>query len=142
MEQRNPTIRGQVIEWMIDNPGEFTVTRLAGDLALTRRQVLNALHGLKRSGLSDLLHHHGSGLWEYRPAAVRVFAAPAWKYDNALKPTRTVPVGFTGSYRVLAMFGPSEGIIEMLIEGEPVGVFARLELLEGPVIVLEKAAQG
>ena len=56
------TIRENAVQWLIDHPGEFTVNRLAVDLGLERRQALNALHGLKRTGLGAQLQHRGSGV--------------------------------------------------------------------------------
>ena len=95
------TIRERTIEWLIEKEAcdQFTVNQLANDLGLERRQALNSLHGLVRGGLTDQLVRHGSGVWEWCPPQVirRQDGITSYKYDDGLKPTWVMSLGFVGS---------------------------------------------
>lgn len=114
------TIREQVIEWLIDRgPGQFTVTSLGEELELTRRQVLNALHGLANSGLSDQLTRGVSGMWEYHP--------PEILRRQESVPVLALPMGFVDTFKVLGRAGE-----RYLIKSDH-GGFAWLEIIVGPM---------
>ena len=120
------TIRERSVQWLIDNPGDFTVNRLATDLGLERRQALNALHGLKQ-GLGDQLQHHGSGSWSYSPRTVLVLQTDEF---GATGPTTKVPLGWVGRIRVIAREG-NRYLTQVLSEnGRPNG----LHLAVSPVV--------
>ncbi len=120
------TIRERSIQWLMDNPGDFTVNKLATDLSLERRQALNALHGLKQ-GLSDQLQHHGSGSWSYSPRTVVVLQANEFGENG---PTSKVPLGWVGKIRVIAREG-NRYLTQVLGEnGRPNG----LHLAVSPVV--------
>ena len=120
------TIRERSVQWLIDNPGDFTVNRLATDLGLERRQALNALHGLKH-GLGDQLLHHGSGSWSYSPRTVLVVQEDEFEQTG---PTTKVPLGWVGRIRVIAREG-NRYLTQVLDEnGRPNG----LHLAVAPVV--------
>ena len=120
------TIRERSVQWLIDNPGDFTVTRLATELGLERRQALNALHGLKH-GLGDQLLHHGSGSWSYSPRTVLVVQEDEFEQTG---PTTKVPLGWVGRIRVIAREG-NRYLTQVLDEnGRPNG----LHLAVAPVV--------
>ena len=115
-----PTIRERVIEWLIDRgSGRFTVTMLGEELELTRRQTLNALHGLIKTGLSDQLTRGVSGVWEYHP--------PDVLHRQGEAPVIVFPMGFVGTFKVLGRAGD-----RYLIKSDN-GGFAWLEMIVGPM---------
>ncbi len=64
------TIREQVLGYLSDHPHRnISVTTMSEALGLTRRQVMTALHGLKRN-LGDQLGQSGAGHWLYTPPMV------------------------------------------------------------------------
>ena len=129
------TIREQTIVWMIDHgPGQFTVTRLADDLGLTRRQALNALHGLANSGLRTQLTRGPSGTWVYDPPDVirRQDGFPEYVYDDGRKPTVMFPMGFEGKFKVVARAG-NVYLVRGVMEEKLVDVYAWLEPIDGPI---------
>ena len=127
------TIREQTIGWLVEQgPGHYTVTRVADELGLTRRQTINALHGLAKTGLSDQLTR-GVGGWLYDPPAVIYRQqTPEYKYDDGRKPTSFFPVGFEGGFKVIARLGNTY-LTQGCIDGELVDMYGILELIDGPV---------
>ena len=123
-----PTIRERTIQWLGDHPGQFTVTKLAIDLGLDRRQALNALHGLKR-GLRDQLRRVASGAWIYTPEAVLTVQP---EFLGECGPTTKVPMGWVGQVRVVARIG-TQYLGQVLDEtGEPDGLFLTISpVIEG-----------
>ena len=121
---------------MIDRgPGRFIVTRLADDLGLTRRQTLNALHGLSHHGLEDQLTRNGTGMWTYQPPAVLrtqdEYADP--KYDDGREPARTnYPMGFTGTVKIIGRVG--DRYLVQGVEGTNTqDLYATFEIIDGPI---------
>ncbi len=124
-------IRERTIEWLIDHgPGQFTVTQLATDITITRRQALNALHGLNRAGLSDQLQRGSSGMWEFHPPKILVRQEGAVDYA-------VLPMGFVGKFKVLARAGD-----RYLVRGVEHGGFAFLDLIDGPIERLDEHVSG
>ena len=123
-----PTIRERAVQWLIDNPGEFTVNRLAVEVSLERRQALNALHGMRRSGLASQLQHQGSGVWCYTPSQV---IQPQPDDFGQVGPTTRVPIGWEGHIRVIARAG-DEYIVQVLDENDkPNGLHIEVSLIVG-----------
>ena len=127
------TIRERTIEWMIDHgPGQFTVNHAAKDLVLSRRQTLNALHGLARGGLTDQLARAGSGMWEYHPPDVN-----QWRSEHVMEPNddqrpaviRELPMGFVTHFRVVARVGDT-----YMVQGyENTDLYAWFTPIDGPI---------
>ena len=137
------TIRERTMIWLSDNsPGRFSVTKLAADLGLERRQALNALHGLKKTGLGDQLDRVAAGMWDYHPPDIirRQEGVPDYKYDDGFKPTRTFTRGFVGSFRVLARAG-NVYLVQGVMDGEAVEAYAMLEPIDGPIERLSEQAE-
>lgn len=135
-----PTIREQVIEWMIDHPGRFTVDRVGDDLGLTRRQTLNALHGILKN--LDGLQRLTAGAWEYTPPDI--IRLPDWvdtKYDDGrrMRPVAepVVPLGWRGEMRVVARIGSRRLLAQAIVDGSPTGIYLWLEAVEGPIEFLD-----
>lgn len=116
------SIRERVLDWIVERPHlDFTVNRVAVDLGLTRRQALNALHGMSRNGLSEQLVNLGGGLWQYNPprTVVQVLQNP-----EALP---KVPIGYSGTFEVVARFGEWHIIRDSRGPGEtPVYLWAKV----------------
>lgn len=127
------TIREEVVLWLMDNPGEFTVTTLAEQLELTRRQTLNALHGLARSGLQHMLVRVGSGVWSYTPPPTSIIEPPAWSDDDPRRPTTQIPVGWVTQIRVVGLYGTQVALAETLTNGDPTGVYLWTKVVDGPI---------
>ena len=127
------TIRERSIQWLMDNPGDFTVNKLATDLSLERRQALNALHGLKQ-GLGDQLQNHGSGSWSYSPRTVLVLQEDEFGQTG---PTTKVPLGWVSQIRVIAREG-NRYLTQVLGEiGRPNGLHLAVSPVVGGVERLE-----
>ena len=123
------TIRERTIQWLMDHPGQFTVTKLATELGLNRRQALNALHGLK-SGLGDQLHRASSGAWSYRPRSARIVQPDAFDESG---PTTKVPMGWVGQVRVIARIGDQYLCQTLAEDGKPNGLHLTLSPVRGGV---------
>ncbi len=122
------TIRENAVQWLIDHPGQFTVNRLAVDLGLERRQALNALHGLKRTGLGAQLQHRGSGVWCYTPTQVIREQSGDFHEDGL---TTRVPVGWTRRIGVVARAG-AEYFVQVLDEkSKPNGLLLKVSPVIG-----------
>ena len=123
-----PTIRERAVQWLIDNPGEFTVNRLAVEVGLERRQGLNALHGLRRSGLASQLQHQGSGVWSYAPSKI---VQPQPDDFGPTGPTTRVPIGWKGHIRVIARAG-DDYVVQVLDEDDkPNGLHLKVSPIAG-----------
>jgi hypothetical protein len=113
----------------MDHPGQFTVTKLASELGLDRRQALNALHGLK-AGLGDQLERTQSGAWSYTPRTVLTVQPDVFDESG---PTTKVPLGWVGQVRVIARIG-NQYLGQILDEnGEPNGLHLTISPVVGGV---------
>lgn len=96
---------------------------IAGELDLTKRQVITALHGLSE-GLGDSLQLAAGGSWIYIPPDQHRFDAAD---------SMEVPVGWERNMRIVARIGEQYVLQVLNGDGSPNGVLFWASPLVGPI---------
>ena len=120
------TNREKVLGYLISREHKrVSVTDIAHECGLARRQTLTALHGLKDRGLGDQLAPSGSGHWLYTP--------PITHKLTKEQQTTFVPIGWESRVRVVGIFGDKYLFAPLTTDGGDTGIRIFGEVIFGDI---------